>query len=282
MGHDPYSEERSILRSERMDYANTSAGNIFRKSMHKDLDPHGVELRESRDSEEHPNSVPIIIGLDLTGSMGHIPHAMITEDLNAMMGKLIKRGITDPQVMFMGIGDHEYDRAPLQVAQFESGDQALDHWLKNLYLEGGGGPNDGESYLLAWYFAAKKTSIDSIENRNSKGFLFTIGDEETLQSVPRNVIKKIFGDDAGPFTARELYDEASKLYHVFHIHVREGQGGHCQHIIDDWSESIGNHLIIAENHRDLSDIISSKVLELQENPTAGVLNDRRIIVTEEE
>ena len=37
------------------------------------------KIRESRDSEEHPNAFPIIIGLDVTGSMGSIPKKLITK-----------------------------------------------------------------------------------------------------------------------------------------------------------------------------------------------------------
>ena len=55
------------------------------------------------------------------------------------------------------------DSAPLQVGQFESSDELLDKWLTNIYFEAGGGGNGGESYALAWYFAALKTATDSME-----------------------------------------------------------------------------------------------------------------------
>jgi len=42
------------------------------RMMHKDLDPKGIKVRESRDSTDNPNSTPLIVGIDVTGSMGMI------------------------------------------------------------------------------------------------------------------------------------------------------------------------------------------------------------------
>lgn len=78
------------------------------------------KVREARDSEEHPNSFPIIIALDVTGSMGRIPYELITEGFPKLMKKIMDEGVQDLQVCFVGIGDHYTDRAPIQVGQFES------------------------------------------------------------------------------------------------------------------------------------------------------------------
>ena len=167
--------------------------NFKSRSVTREMTTVGLDFRESRDSEEHPKSVAIMIGLDVTGSMGSVPEHLVKHGLPHMMDEIIKAGEPDPQVLFMGIGDHEFDRSPLQVGQFESSDELLDKWLMDTYLEGGGGGNDGESYMLAWYFAARHTKIDCWEKRKEKGFLFTIGDEHNLPSIPGPVLEKIMG-----------------------------------------------------------------------------------------
>ena len=84
--------------------------------------------------------------------------------------------------MAMAIGDAECDRAPLQVTQFEA-DIRLADQLRELWIEGGGGGNRGESYHLPWAFAAMRTSTDCFERRGRKGYLFTIGDEPILPGI---------------------------------------------------------------------------------------------------
>ena len=156
-------------------YKHTAPSEIFKeRKVNNAMSPNGVKIRESRDSKEHPNSLAIIIALDVTGSMGSIPVHLIKEGLPTMMETIIKGGIKDPQVLFLAIGDHTCDQAPLQVGQFESSDALLDHWLTTVWLEGKGGGNDGESYALAWYFAGKHTSIDCWEKRKQKGFLLSV------------------------------------------------------------------------------------------------------------
>lgn len=102
-----------------------------------------VGVRECRDSEEHPQSTPIIIALDVTGSMLDIPHKMITEQLPYIMGKIQQMGIPDPQLLFMAVGDHEWDRYPIQIGQFESDTEKIVNMLQSFVLEGGGGGNRG-------------------------------------------------------------------------------------------------------------------------------------------
>lgn len=231
------------------------------RSMNNAMDPKDVDIRESRDSAEHPNSLAIILALDVTGSMGSIPHFLVKTGLPEIMDGIIQKGVKDPQLLFLGVGDHTCDRAPLQVGQFESSDELLDHWLTNVYLEGGGGGNDGESYLLAWYFAGKHTSIDCFEKRGKKGFLFTIGDEPCLDSIPKTSIKALMGKGQFEnFDATDLLDKAREKYEVFHIHMKQGSNGSRQEVIDGWTQLVGkDNLIVANKKEDVSGIIKKIV-----------------------
>src|SRR5918993_986609 len=143
---------------------------------HQTLDPHGLGLRESRDSEEHPTSNAIIISLDVTGSMDRVVRG-IHGNLPKLHELLLGHNyIPHPQIMFTAVGDATCDRVPLQVGQFES-DNRMDQNLENMLLEGGGGGQKTESYELMLYVAARHTAIDCWDKRSRKGYLFMIGDE---------------------------------------------------------------------------------------------------------
>ena len=84
------------------------------RAMHDDLNPKGVKVRESRDSDKNPESNPIIIGLDVTGSMGILADTIARKGLGVLFESILdKKPVTDPHMMFMGIGDANYDRAPM-------------------------------------------------------------------------------------------------------------------------------------------------------------------------
>ena len=127
------------------------------RKAHPALDPSGVAERESRDSDEHPQSTPIAVLFDVTGSMGAVPRVLQTK-LPQLLGLLTRKGYaTDPHIMFGAIGDATCDRVPLQVGQFES-DNRMDDDLARIVLEGGGGGQQHESYELAMYFMARHTA----------------------------------------------------------------------------------------------------------------------------
>src|SRR5688572_16513903 len=127
--------------------------------VHQTLDPIGLLTRESRDSDEHPDSNAIIISLDVTGSMDRVVRG-IHSNLPKLHELLIGHNyIPHPQIMFAAVGDATCDRVPLQVGQFES-DNRMDQNLENMILEGGGGGQKTESYELMLYTAARHTAID--------------------------------------------------------------------------------------------------------------------------
>ena len=91
-----------------------------KKMVNPDSSRYPFPLRESRDSEEHPLSVPVAIFFDVTGSMGQIPR-VLQEKLPKLMDVIIdKAGLSDPQVLVGAVGDATCDRYPFQVGQFES------------------------------------------------------------------------------------------------------------------------------------------------------------------
>lgn len=263
MGFGSYSVVNATNNIASNSYKTKSVREVFtQRHVVNAMSPYGLTFRESRDSAEHPNSVPIILGLDVTGSMGSVPHYLIANSLPKIMGKIMQAGEKDPQVMFVAVGDHECDTSPLQVAQFESSDELLDKWLKQVYLESGGGGNDGESYLLAWYLAANHTKIDSFEKRGRKGLLFTIGDEPTLKELPSNTIKNLVGNgDFKTKTAAELLDEASKLYEVYHIHVNFTGAGRDQRTQRGWKELMGDRVLFANDQDQIANLIADTVIK---------------------
>ena len=256
-----------ISRSVRTtSYAKSTRDAIFTsesRHTHKvtqDMDIKG-KIRECHDIPgEHDEAFPIIIALDVTGSMGYIPERLVKNDFPEIMKKLIDKGVKDPQVCFVGIGDHECDSVPIQVGQFEASDELLDRWLTRLYLEGGGGGNDGESYLLAYQFAARHTDIHSFDKRGKKGVLITIGDEPCLKRVPGSVVKNLFGDQ-GDIQLDKVLEEAREKWDVYHINVMD-YAGKARGTQNQWKELLKDHMINTETSdgKDIIDIIPKIVM----------------------
>ena len=99
------------------------------------LDPKNVR-RECCDSDEHPNSKPVILALDVTGSMGD-GAVKVAKSLNNIMENLYE-SVEDVEFMVMGIGDLYCDDASIQASQSES-DIRIAEQLDKFYSGGGGG-----------------------------------------------------------------------------------------------------------------------------------------------
>lgn len=232
------------------------------RKMENKLNPFGVAMRESRDSADNPKSTPIIVGLDVTGSMGMIADVIAREGLGTLFtGILDRKPVTNPHVMFMGIGDANYDQAPLQVSQFEADNRIVEQ-LTQLWLEKGGGGNCFESYNLPWYFAAFHTVHDSMEKRGKRGYLFTVGDEEAPAPLTRSQIKTIFGDDIqADMSTKDLLELAQRSYDVYHIIIEEGSHARraLDRVVGSWTDLLGQRVIKLSDHKRLAETIVSAI-----------------------
>lgn len=268
MGYSSWESTRSAYTTYSDTIATKSTREVFTSRGMKDyLNPNGVLLRESRDSEQNPQSTPIILGVDVTGSMGIIADRLVRQGLSTLIeGILDRQPVTNPHIMAMGIGDVFKDSAPLQVTQFEP-DVRIIEQLTDVYLEGGGGGNAFESYDLPWYFAAQRTSIDCFEKRGKKGYLFTMGDElPPPDGLSREDIKAVFGnDDQRGYSASELLEMAEEKYQVFHIIIEQGSYARrdLANVKSKWRELLGGRAVLLSNYNYMSEVIIA-IMEVAE------------------
>lgn len=261
MGSARWSSSDYTSYASTTNYRTASREEVFTsRSMPQALDPAKITLRESCDSDLNPNSTPIIMALDVTGSMGVYAEMIAKESLPELMGAILETSpVKDPHMMFMGIDDvHTSRGCALQVSQFEADIKILEQ-LRQVYLVGGGGGNNSESYDLAWYFAAHKTAIDCFAKRNKKGYLFTFGDEEApYETLSERELRSVFGE--GQFvstTPAEALARAKERYQVFHVVIEQGSyfGSRPKRVTDSWTEMLGNNVIFLKDAKDLSEVV---------------------------
>jgi hypothetical protein len=242
-------------------------------SVHATLDPLGMKnpdsskypfpLRESRDTDEHPDSIPIAMIFDVTGSMGSIP-MVLQQKLSRLMDVVIdKAGISDPQILVGAVGDSTCDRYPLQVGQFESSN-LFDEQLRSIIVERGGGGQTMESYALAYRFAADHTASDAYEKRGKKGYLFTMGDEMPWPTVTASDVSRLFGVEASKDeTVESLIARASERWEIFHLFSLDGSYRNDTRVHERWRKLLGERLVMVEDSSLVCEIIAGLVHMLE-------------------
>ena len=181
------------------------------------LDPRNFKVRECANSDEHPNTIPVILALDVTGSMGDA----CTETLSAL-GVIVTNlyeKFKDIEFCIMGIGDLECDDAPVQMSQFES-DVRIATALDQIYREQGGGGNGYESYTAAWYMGLKRTKLDAFDKQGRKGIIITMGDEPLNPILYKDQINHfVNAHEEADITTEALFRDASEKFNIYHIAV---------------------------------------------------------------
>ena len=231
---------------------------VFRQTTcHPLMNPHGVRLRECRDSADHPHSLGIAFALDVTGSMGDIPVLLARRELPNFMKILTACGVPDPQLLFMAVGDATCDSAPMQVGQFESSAELMDQWLTWTYLEGGGGGQNTESYELALYFLAQHTEMDCVRKRGKRGYMFMTGDELPYPAVSRHQVDTIFDDQLdADLPVNAVVAELEKTFHPFFLVPDLERRTRCER---RWRDLLGDHVICMESPADTCWVAASIV-----------------------
>lgn len=234
------------------------------KRLDESLNPKN-KIRECCISKEHPNPIPIILALDVTGSMGSACKET-QESLGVIMTNLYSK-YKDIEFMVMGIGDLAYDDAPIQASQYES-DIRIAESLDKIWLEKGGGGNTYESYTAAWYFGLHNTKLEPFDTQHRKGIIITMGDEPMNPFLPKDPLNHVLGShEQSDVETPDLYEAATKKFDIYHIAI---DNTHCCY--RDYKDAIEKtwHQLLGDNFR-VSTIndLSSTICECIDNSLTG-------------
>ena len=257
-------------------YSNLRVQDAFKATgLHRDMDPRGV-MRECLDTEEHPNTVPVILALDVTGSMGKAA-TEVSQKLGIIMESIYdSKKVPDVEFCIMAIGDLYCDRAPIQISQFES-DIRIAESLDKVYFERGGGSNDWESYTAAWYMGLNHCKLDCW-NRGQRGIIITIGDEQLNPYLQKSSIRHFVGDEVqADIETDKLYARAVEMYDIHHISVNDE---HCCYarnnyngkVDESWSSLLGQkyHISTIDGlQKMITDIVTGESVEVSTVPSGN-------------
>ena len=226
--------------------SNLSTSQIYKAhSLSKMLDPYNI-VRACHDTEEHPETLPVILALDVTGSMGGAAKR-VNQKLNEIMTELYNDpNVRDVEFCVMGIGDLECDDAPIQMSQFES-DIRIAEQNDKIWFEAGGGGNRYESYTAAWYMGARHCDLHCW-NRGKKGIIITLGDELPNPYLPKNQLNAVTGDKVqDDVKTRDLYAEASEKFNIYHIAINDEESSYRYYkreLDPQWKELLGDNFTV--------------------------------------
>lgn len=218
--YDAYTKGTRGMDSVTYAASNLNTQEVYKaRTLDKELNPKNV-MRECCDTEEHPHTLPVILALDVTGSMG-MAATEVAKKLGVIMGDLYDdKDIPDVEFCVMAIGDLYCDWAPIQISQFES-DIRIAEQLDKVWFEGGGGGNKWESYTAAWYMGVNHCKLDCWK-RGKRGIIITLGDEQLNPYLQAPMLAKYVGDEnQEDIETGSLYEEASEKYEIHHISVND-------------------------------------------------------------
>lgn len=241
--------------------AQIAAGTIV-SAVHSTLQTDVKNRRECRDSADNPLSVPIGVIVDITGSMGGVAEEIIN-DLHKVFQVIQKTGSVEyPSICFGAIGDARCgDKAVIQIGEFEADDELAEQHLGNIWAEGGGGGNGGESYDLALYFFANQVDTDHWEKRGQKGLLFVIGDEPYFPETKATELKKYFGlSEASNTTFGAIVAKLLERWEVFVLRPSGTSHYSSPAVRNVWVKHFGEERVInVEDWKEIPTLIGTTI-----------------------
>lgn len=194
---------------------------------------------------------PVVYAFDVTGSMGTLPR-IIYDKMPLIAGQIVECGyLSDAEMSLAAIGDILSDQAPIQIGDF-SLMRKLDDWLQRIWLEGGGGGQDLESYEYVAYYYARMCELPEAK---TPFFLFT-GDEGFRETLYASDLALHFGGKRESVSMQEVIAELKSKFkdNVFLVR-RKYSGKTDERINADWEKLLGReHVVPLPSDQAIADV----------------------------
>lgn len=244
---------------------------------HEDLLLKNKPIRECRYSADSPNATPVVLVLDVTGSMSSLPKRVLGEMPKAFGAIQDQASIKDPQLLVAAVGDSYSDKAPFQVGEFEADDELIEAQTAKIYCEGNGGGQSKESYGLPIHFLARQVEADCFQD-GRKGLAFIVCDEDYYSTIT-NVDMEWLGLEPGTpvMDITELVEEAKTHWNLYV--VRPTNNGYFTNssISQRWKDLVGEENVLAIDSPDeISSLmagVSASLAGLDPTTTVNHLRD---------
>jgi len=184
---------------------------------------------------------PIIIGIDVTGSMSSWP-AEIFDRLPLLYQTLAKYR-PDAEFSFCAIGDAYCDNYPLQVNAFSKDINELEASIKALGAEGGGGGQTSETYELFGNFMLEHCNTP----KATSPFLLIYGDEKFYDTVNPDQVKHFIGDDMqDALNSKDMWGQLMQKFNVYFLQKSYGYGesSTTKEVKHHWEKSLGSQRVL--------------------------------------
>ena len=198
MGYSNYSDEfykaRAVAReatgTPTFTYdADIRAGKV-KSGVHASLNIRG-KIRESRDSKEHPNSTPIGIIFDETGSMAEVPKIMQGKLPKSHGAPALARGTS--RTRRCSSARSATSPTANQRRSRSGSSSPASRWTttsRTSTSKATAAAPTRSRYQNALYYFAHKTSCDAFEKRGKKGYLLLIGDEMAYPRSTKDELRR--------------------------------------------------------------------------------------------
>lgn len=286
MGSNNYShqayEERAQYRAQTstptFDHHAKVVSGAAPRAAHAKVDPKQMKngLRECRDSDNHPETLAIAVGLDVTGSMEKVP-GIIQSNLPKLMTLLLDKGyVAHPSIAVSAFDDAGYESLCFQFSQFES-DIEIDEAIRSMVLTQNGGGNGRESSDLFLFTLARCVKMDCWEKRQKKGYAFIIGDEGAYDRLHIEHVVKAFGSEMGlkeSLTFQQLIDEVQERWNLYYILPNLTSYWDNETVWGIWKKTLGERFIRLEDPAGISEMIAGIIgIEEETTDTDSLVND---------